>query len=107
MHVASADTLTRLLRYLGAMDEQIAKHGQDRHCSGQGSSRLLPNRRTLLRIDYAFAIGVDFGPGKDLVLLNDYAPSTSHFRAFRSYLHRQTHLCTHEAKRTGGRAQKE
>jgi hypothetical protein len=30
VHVASADTLTRLLRYMGATDEQVAKHEQDR-----------------------------------------------------------------------------
>jgi hypothetical protein len=51
---ASAETLEKALRYLGATDEQIAEHQADMRRWGQGSSeiRLLPNRKNLLRIDW-------------------------------------------------------
>lgn len=52
---ASAETLEKALRYLGATDEQIAAHRSTMQLTGQGSSpiRLLPNRKNLLKIDYS------------------------------------------------------
>jgi hypothetical protein len=52
---ASAETLEKALRYLGATDEQMAVHRADMSQCGQGSShiRLLLNRKNLLRIDYS------------------------------------------------------
>jgi hypothetical protein len=52
---ASAETLERALRYLGATDEHTAAHRQTMQQTGQGSShiRLMPNRKNLLRIDYS------------------------------------------------------
>src|ERR1700722_436806 len=49
---ASAETLEKALRYLGATDEQIDEHRQTMKQTGQGSShiRLLPNRKNLLKI---------------------------------------------------------
>jgi hypothetical protein len=51
---ASAETLEKALRYLGATDEQTAAHRQTMKQTGQGSShiRLMPNRKNLLRIDW-------------------------------------------------------
>jgi hypothetical protein len=51
---ASADTLERALRYLGATEEQVDAHRHTMQQTGQGSShiRLLPNRKNLLRIDW-------------------------------------------------------
>jgi hypothetical protein len=51
---ASAETLEKALRYLGATDEQIDEHRQRMKQTGQGSShiRLLPNRKNLLGINY-------------------------------------------------------
>ena len=51
---ASAETLEKAMRYLGATDEQLAAHRTDMGRCGQGSShmRLLPNRKNLLRIDW-------------------------------------------------------
>ena len=52
---ASAETLEKALRYLGATDEQMAAQRSGMGQFGQGSShiRLLPNRKNLLRIDYS------------------------------------------------------
>jgi hypothetical protein len=51
---ASAETLEKALRYLGATDEQIEEYRSDLRRWGQGSHiRLLPNRKNLLRIDYS------------------------------------------------------
>lgn len=52
---ASAETLKKALRYLGATDAQMEAHRGDMRRCGQGSShiRLLPNRKNLLRIDYS------------------------------------------------------
>jgi hypothetical protein len=54
INFASAETLEKALRYLGATDEQIDAHRKTMKQTGQGSSyiRLLPNRRNLLRISY-------------------------------------------------------
>ena len=51
---ASAKTLEKALRYLGATDEQNEDHRSDMRRWGQGSTniRLLPNRKNLLRIDW-------------------------------------------------------
>jgi hypothetical protein len=51
---ASAETLEKALRYLGATDEQLDAHRDTIKQTGQGSSRvrLLPNRKNLLRIDW-------------------------------------------------------
>ncbi|HTF66643.1 MAG TPA: hypothetical protein VK638_28565 [Edaphobacter sp.] len=51
---ASAETLEKALRYLGATDAQIAAHRKDMSQCGQGSShiRLVPNGKNLLRIDW-------------------------------------------------------
>jgi hypothetical protein len=51
---ASAGTLEKAIRYLGATDEQIAAHRKTLQQTGQGSShiRLMPNRKNLLRIDW-------------------------------------------------------
>jgi hypothetical protein len=50
---ASAETLEKALRYLGATDDQIEEHRAGMSQCGQGSShiRLLPNRKNLLKID--------------------------------------------------------
>jgi hypothetical protein len=52
---ATAETLEKALRYLGATDEQIDAHHKTMQQTGQGSShvRLMPNRKNLLRIDYS------------------------------------------------------
>jgi hypothetical protein len=51
---ASAETLEKALRYLGATEEQTTVHRQTMQQTGQGSShiRLMPNRKNLLRIDW-------------------------------------------------------
>jgi hypothetical protein len=51
---ASAETLEKALRYLGATDEQIEEYRSDLRRWGQGSTHitLLPNRKNLLRIDF-------------------------------------------------------
>jgi hypothetical protein len=51
---ASAETLEKTLRYLGATEEQVEAHRHAMGQTGQGSShiRLLPNRKNLLRIDW-------------------------------------------------------
>jgi hypothetical protein len=51
---ASAETLEKAMRYLGATDAQIEDHRIDMRRWGQGSShiRLVPNRKNLLRIDW-------------------------------------------------------
>jgi hypothetical protein len=51
---ASAETLEKALRYLGATDAQMEDHRKSMRACGQGSShiRLLPTRKNLLRIDY-------------------------------------------------------
>jgi hypothetical protein len=56
---ASAETLEKALRYLGATDEQIDAHRKTMQQTGQGSShiRLLPNRKNLLRIEYGKLYG--------------------------------------------------
>lgn len=50
----SAETLEKAIRYLGATDEQLAKHREQMRRCGQGSSniRLVPLRKNLLRIDW-------------------------------------------------------
>src|ERR1700733_2622566 len=52
---ASAETLEKALRYLGATDEQIDAHRKTIQQTGQGSShiRLLLNRKNLFRIDWS------------------------------------------------------
>lgn len=52
---ASAETLEKAMRYLGATDAQIEDHRRNMHRWAQGSThiRLLPNRKNLLRIDYS------------------------------------------------------
>jgi hypothetical protein len=52
---ASVETLEKALLYLGATDQQIEDHRRDMRRWGQGNThiRLLPNRKNLLRIDYA------------------------------------------------------
>ena len=54
VHVASHDTVLRMMEYLGATKEQLATHCDHQRSWGQGSShmRLLPNKRNLLKIDY-------------------------------------------------------
>jgi hypothetical protein len=51
---ASAETLEKALRYLGATDEQMAAHRDQMRKCGQGSShiRLMPLRKNLIRIDW-------------------------------------------------------
>jgi len=51
---ASAETLEKALRYLGATDEQVEEHRDQMRKCGQGSShfRLVPNRKNLLKIDW-------------------------------------------------------
>jgi hypothetical protein len=53
--VESLETLRKMVRYLGATDEQMASFEDGLRRWGQGSvhMRLLPNRRNLLRIDYS------------------------------------------------------
>jgi hypothetical protein len=57
---ASAETLEKALRYLGATDEQTAAHRQTMQQTGQGSShiRLMPNRKNLLRINYSQVVNL-------------------------------------------------
>jgi recombinational DNA repair protein (RecF pathway) len=52
---ASGEVLERALLYLGMTWEQLAEHQDTMRRWGQGSSRLTvqPNRRNLLRLDYA------------------------------------------------------
>ena len=47
--------LLKLMRYLGATEEQIADFERDNRRWGRGSVhiRLLPDRKNLLRIDYS------------------------------------------------------
>ena len=54
VHVASHETVLRMMEYLGATKEQLAAHCEHQRYWGQGSSnmRLLPNKRNLLKIDY-------------------------------------------------------
>jgi ribosomal protein L40E len=51
---ASAETLEKAMRYLGATDAQMEDHRQSMRAWGQGSThiRLLPNRKNLLCIDW-------------------------------------------------------
>jgi hypothetical protein len=53
--VESLETLRKMMRYLGATDEQMASFENSLRRWGQGSvhMRLLPNRRDLLHIDYS------------------------------------------------------
>jgi hypothetical protein len=50
----SAETLERVIVYLGATEEQIAEHRDGMRQCGQGSSqiRLLPRRKNLLKIEW-------------------------------------------------------
>jgi hypothetical protein len=54
VHVASHETVLRMMEYLGATKEQLATHCEHQRYWAQGSSkmRLLPNKRNLLKIDY-------------------------------------------------------
>jgi hypothetical protein len=53
--VESWEVLLKLMRYLGATDEQIAEFEADNKRWGRGSVhiRLLPDRKNLLGIDYS------------------------------------------------------
>jgi hypothetical protein len=53
--VESLDTLRKMMRYLGATDEQMISFEDSLGRWGQGSvhMRLLPDRRNLLHIDYS------------------------------------------------------
>jgi hypothetical protein len=53
--VESLETLRKLMRYLGATDEQMRSFEDDLRRWGQSSvhMRLLPNRLNLLKIDYS------------------------------------------------------
>jgi hypothetical protein len=53
--VASDETLVRLIRYLGATQEQVAQYETDRRRWGQGSVHvtLLPRRKNLLQLDWS------------------------------------------------------
>ncbi len=55
LHVPSDETMVRMLRYLGATDEQIADFEDTRKKWGQGSTRvtLAPLRRNLLKVDWS------------------------------------------------------
>ncbi len=55
LHVPSDETMVRMLRYLGATDEQIADFEDTRRKWGQGTSRvtLAPLRRNLLKVDWS------------------------------------------------------
>jgi hypothetical protein len=50
----SAETLEKVIRHLGATDEQFAAHRNTMQRTKQESShiRLIPNRKNMLRIDY-------------------------------------------------------
>jgi hypothetical protein len=52
--VENVETLRKVMRYLGATDEQMMSFEDSLRRWGQGSvsMRLLPNRRNLLRIDH-------------------------------------------------------
>ena len=53
--VESLETLRKMMRYLGATDEQMVSFENSLRRWGQGSvhMRLLPKRRNLLNIDYS------------------------------------------------------
>jgi hypothetical protein len=53
--IESWDVLLKLMRYLGATEEQVACFEEDNRRWSRGSVhiRLLPNRKNLLGIDYA------------------------------------------------------
>ena len=53
--VESVETLRKMMRYLGATDEQMMSFENSLRRWGQGSvhMRLLPDRRNLLHIDYS------------------------------------------------------
>jgi hypothetical protein len=65
---ASAETLEKALRYLGATDEQIAAHRTDMGQCGQGRShiRLPPNRKNLLKIDWSKTVAQAVDTGSDV-----------------------------------------
>jgi hypothetical protein len=55
VHVSNDDTMMRMLRYLGATQEQIAEYEDQRRRWGQGSVHVTvwaANRKNLLRIDW-------------------------------------------------------
>jgi hypothetical protein len=60
INFASAETLEKALRYLGATDEQIDAHRKTMQQTGQGSShiRLLPNREEPAQDQLREALGV-------------------------------------------------
>jgi hypothetical protein len=53
--VENVETVRKMMRYLGATDEQMMSFEDSLRRWGQGSVhvRLLPNRRNLLHIDYS------------------------------------------------------